>query len=203
MTALASGKKVLLFAGQDSEKSLLFNDLYELDLETKALKQIDSKDGKVVPPIRNSHSMTKLNDKKIIVFGGANEEGPLKDLYELDVETKEFVKVKLDQTDEILPMIEMHSAHIYKGTHLLIIGGRSLEVGKPLNEIAFSDTIYAIDLTTYKVSIFGKLPSALGSHVSAIIDDKYLIVYGGTNGYRFFDSILRYDIEEKEWTLMT
>ena len=100
-------------------------------------------------------------------------------------------------------MIEMHTAHIYKGTHLLIMGGRSLEVGKPLNEIAFSDTIYAIDLATYKVSIFGKLPSALGSHVSAIIDDKYLIVYGGTNGYRFFDSILRYDIEEKEWTLMT
>ena len=96
MTAVASGKKVLLFAGQDSEKSALFNDLYELDLETKALKQIDAKAGKVVPPIRNSHSMTKLNDKKILIFGGANEEGPLKDLYELDVDSKEFVKVKLD-----------------------------------------------------------------------------------------------------------
>ena len=100
-------------------------------------------------------------------------------------------------------MIEMHSAHIYKGTHLLVIGGRSLEVGKPLAEIAFSDTIYAIELANGKVSIFGKLPCALGSHVSAMIDDKYLIVYGGTNGYRFFDSILRYDIDEKQWTLMT
>ena len=100
-------------------------------------------------------------------------------------------------------MIEMHSAHIYKGTHLLIIGGRSLEVGKPLGNIAFSDTIYAIELANGKVSTFGKLPAAVGSHVSAIIDDKYLIVYGGTNGYRFFDSILRYDLEEKAWTLMT
>ena len=51
----------------------------------------------------------------------------------------EFNKVKLDQSEVILPMIEMHSAHIYKGTHLLIIGGRSLEVGKPLGNIAFSD----------------------------------------------------------------
>ena len=100
-------------------------------------------------------------------------------------------------------MIEMHSAHIYQGTHLLIIGGRSLEVGKPLKDIAFSDTIYAIELANGKVSIFGNLPTALGSHVSAIIDDKYLIMYGGTNGYRFFDSILRYDIENKAWTLMT
>ena len=38
ITAIASGNKVLLFAGQDSEKSILFNDLYEFDLETKALK---------------------------------------------------------------------------------------------------------------------------------------------------------------------
>ena len=147
--------------------------------------------------------MTKLNESKILIFGGANEEGPLKDLYELSIDSKEFVKVKLDQSETILPMIEMHTAHIYKGTHLLIIGGRSLEVGKPLNDIQFSDTIYAIDLATFKVSVFGKLPTALGSHVSAMIDDKYLIIYGGTNGYRFFDSILRYDIEDKQWTLMT
>ena len=47
------------------------------------------------------------------------------------------------------------------------------------------------------------MSAALGSHASSIIDDKYLIIYGGTNGYRFFDSILRYDIDEKKWTLMT
>ena len=57
--------------------------------------------------------MTKLNDKKILIFGGANEEGPLKDLYELSMDSKEFVKVKLDQSETILPMIEMHTAHIY------------------------------------------------------------------------------------------
>jgi len=28
-------------------------------------------------------------------------------------------------------------------------------------------------------------------------------LYGGTNGFRFFDNILRYDIENKKWTLMT
>jgi hypothetical protein len=57
-------------------------------------------------------------------------------------------------------------------------------------------------LATKKVSLLGRLPSALGSHVSMLIDDKYLLVYGGTNGYRFFDSLMRYDIENKKWTLM-
>ena len=41
MTAITRGKKVYLFGGQDSEKSVLFNQMYELDLETKALKQIE------------------------------------------------------------------------------------------------------------------------------------------------------------------
>ena len=100
-------------------------------------------------------------------------------------------------------MIEMHTAHIYKGTHLLIIGGRKLEQGQPLDEIAFSDDIYSIELANGKVSLFGRLPTALGSHVSAIVDDEYIVVYGGTNGLRFFDSILRYGIEAREWTLMT
>lgn len=49
----------------------------------------------------------------------------------------------------------------------------------------------------------GTLPADLASHSSALIDDKYLIVYGGTNGLRFFDSILRYSLEDKKWTLMT
>jgi hypothetical protein len=51
--------------------------------------------------------------------------------------------------------------------------------------------------------MFGTLPSAIGSHVSFIVDDKYLVLYGGTNGFRFFDSILRYEISIKKWTLMT
>ena len=72
-----------------------------------------------------------------------------------------------------------------------------------MEHIVFSDDIYAIELATGKVSLFGRLPTALGSHVSAIVDDKYLVVYGGTNGLRFFDSILRYEIETKEWNLMT
>lgn len=67
----------------------------------------------------------------------------------------------------------------------------------------FSDAIYEICLETGKVGHFCKLPSALGSHVSYLVDDQYLIIYGGTNGLRFFDSILRCDLLTKTWTLMT
>jgi hypothetical protein len=36
-----------------------------------------------------------------------------------------------------------------------------------------------------------------------LVDDRYIVVYGGTNGYKFFDSIVRYDIVEKRSQLMT
>jgi hypothetical protein len=39
--------------------------------------------------------------------------------------------------------------------------------------------------------------------VSAIVDDQFLVVYGGTNGFRFFDNLLRYSFADKKWTLMT
>lgn len=99
--------------------------------------------------------------------------------------------------------MEMHTSHVYKGDQLLILGGRALPQGQSLDKIEFSDMIYQVDLKTGKVSEFGKLPSGIGSHVSCIVDDEYLCVYGGTNGYRFFDSILRYEIATKKWTLLT
>ena len=58
-------------------------------------------------------------------------------------------------------------------------------------------------MTSGKVSEFCLLPSALGSHISFIVDNKYLLLYGGTNGLRFFDTILRCDLEFKHWTTMT
>lgn len=179
--------------------------MYVLDLTTLAMQQHEYADGAIIPPIRNSHTFTKgpEGSNKAYIFGGANSDGPLKDLYELNMETLEFTKMALDETEMNLPMIEMHTAHLYQGTHLLIIGGRKLEVGQPLQEIVFSDDIYAVELATGKVTMWGRLPTALGSHVSAIVDDQYLVVYGGTNGLRFFDAILRYEIATKDWTLMT
>lgn len=135
------------------------------------------------------------------IFGGANEDGPLSDLWRFDFESRKFSRVKL--TGIQLPAIEMHTSHIWKEKFLLIVGGRALPQGAKLEEIQFSDLIYKVDLDSGEVSEFAKLPSAIGSHVSAIVDEKYLVVYGGTNGFRFFDNILRYAIADSKWTLMT
>jgi len=183
----------------------MFNEIHTLDLATKTLKLHEYAEGSIYPRQRNSHTFTKgtKDETKAYLFGGANQDGPLKDLFELDLQTLVFRRIALEESEMSMPMVEMHSAHMLNGTHLLIIGGRKLEVGQPLASISFSDDLYTIEIATGKVELFGRLPTALGSHVSAIVDDKFLVVYGGTNGLRFFDSIMRYDIEKKEWTLMT
>jgi hypothetical protein len=85
----------------------------------------------------------------------------------------------------------------------LIVGGRGFFSGHSPHESAFVNNIYSIELATGVVGTFGSLPSELASHCSALIDDQYIVLYGGTNGLRFFDSIVRYTIATKKWMLMT
>lgn len=43
------------------------------------------------------------------------------------------------------------------------------------------------------------MPSIVCSHASAIVKNRFVIMYGGFNGTGLFDSILRYDIQANKW----
>ena len=88
-----SANKVLIFGGQDSQNDRQFNDLYTIDLEANTLTQHEYSDGAVTPAARNSHTLTKHGDSKAYLFGGANADGPRKDLFELDLNTLAFKTV--------------------------------------------------------------------------------------------------------------
>lgn len=97
-----------------------------------------------------------------------------------------------------MPKLEMHTSALYKKQKLLVIGGRGFFDGENFEDTKFSDIIYSIDILTGLVEKFGSLPCDLAAHTSALVDDKYLIIYGGTNGLRIFDSVIRYDIDNKK-----
>jgi Galactose oxidase, central domain len=209
---LPEGKRVALMGGQDSETGTVFNDIYVYDDATKSFSHHVYGEGLVTPAPRNSHTLAQAEGSTVAyLFGGAdNESGPKRDLYKFDLATREFRVINTVDTEGVkLPYIEMHTSHVYKGSKLLIIGGRGYFPGQKIEQTLFHDEIYSVDLdeaspATYgHVSLFGRLPADIGSHQTALIDDKYIVLYGGTNGLRFFDSILRYSIEEKKWTLMT
>ena len=66
----------------------------------------------------------------------------------------------------------------------------------------FRDVVLSLDMNTGNLEEFAQLPTALAAHSSFLVDDKYLVIYGGTNGLRFFDNVIRYDIAAKEWRMM-
>jgi N-acetylneuraminic acid mutarotase len=205
MAAIAYKGKVVMFGGQDSEKQVLYNELYTIDT-TKGyeIKHVQYGDGEIAPIPRNSHVLAPDGEGAAYMFGGANQEGPRRDLMKLDLDTLRFSNIKVQETEKVkLPSLEMHTAHVYQGKKLLILGGRGMFPGQTVEEAAFQDDIYSVDVETGDLEIFGKLPSDLASHQSALIDDQFIVMYGGTNGLRFFDSVIRYSIPDKKWTLMT
>lgn len=80
-------------------------------------------EGLIIPKRRNSHCFVQATSK-VYIYGGANDEGPLNDAYELDMETSKFKRVWIKDPNNA-PYFEMHTAHLYKGNQLLLIGGRS------------------------------------------------------------------------------
>lgn len=93
-------------------------------------------EGATVPTPRNSHTITLSKDgRSAYIFGGANPDGPLNDLYKLNLENLEFTQVKL--SGKTMPMVEMHTSHFYNENQLLIIGGRGINPGQSLEEAEF------------------------------------------------------------------
>jgi len=99
----------------------------------------------VIPPKRNSHTFTLSKDgKHAYLFGGANEEGPLNDLYRLDLETLIFSQIVLKGLD--VPLLEMHTVHVMNENQLLIIGGRGMLKSKGPEDVEFQGSILSVEL---------------------------------------------------------
>lgn len=63
--------------------------------------------------------------------------------------------------------------------------------------------IYCLDLETKTWTILGSFAVPIGSHAATLIANRYIITYGGTNGMKFFDTIMRYDLESKNCLMYT
>lgn len=59
----------------------------------------------------------------------------------------------------------MHTSHLYnEGKNLLVLGGRGIFPGYTLEESAFHNEIYSIELGNGEIEKLGTLPADLASH---------------------------------------
>lgn len=197
----SDSQEVLIIGGQDSDANQQFNDLFAFDKDNQMRKvEFDLSEGMPFPRVRNSHSFVRDHqNQKIYVYGGANSaDGPLNDLFEFDQKENEWVQLLTsgkESAEDVPPPLEMHSSHLYydeeSNPHLLILGGRSKE--------EMSNIIYSLDINELTWSRIGEMPSIICSHASVLIQNRYIVIYGGFSGTSIFDTIRRYDIKENKW----
>ena len=147
-------------------------------------------DIKNTPCERNSHSMCidNINKKILYIFGGGNSIGLLNDLWEYNFDNEKFNLITLEENK--IPSREMHGMIYYKD-NLYILGGRLYD--------SIDDKIYKINLTTLKLdSDFTKLPRALCSFAYSPYKN-YIIIYGGSDGVSFLNSIYIYNLNNNKW----
>ena len=104
--------------------------------------------------------------------------------------------------DNPLPMMEMHTAHLNQaGTNIYVVGGRIHYPG--VEDCGGSQSIYNINLVTKEVSTLAGMASMLLSHASTLVNDRYIILYGGTDGLGFVERVTRYDILKESWSTLS
>lgn len=133
MATVVHKGRIIMFGGQDSEKGVLYNELYTID-SNQGFKVLHHSygDGEIAPIPRNSHTMVSDGQGSAYMFGGANEEGPRRDLYKLDLDTLRFSNIKIQDDPKVkVPSLEMHTSHLYNnGKKVLILGGRGMFPGQ-------------------------------------------------------------------------
>jgi hypothetical protein len=123
--------------------------MFTFDPATRSIAHVDYGYGKVAPTPRNSHTLSQADGARFAyLFGGAdNDNGSKRDLYKLDLETLDFNVIKLEVPADVkFPYLEMHTAHVYQGNKLMIIGGRGYYLGEPIESTNFHNQIFVIDV---------------------------------------------------------
>ena len=91
--------------------------------------------------------------------------------------------------------MEMHTGHIWydksNKPKLLIFGGRAYDFSDPLDpKEAFNNDIFMFDPETKNWSVFASMPVPICSHAACIVSNRYIVLYGGTNGMKIFDNVM-------------
>ena len=189
--------KVLYFGACDEKNKKKFDPLYMYHSSSKELKP-QSFNKKRIPEKRSNHTFTtsETTNKAYVVGGRTDDKCYQKEVYEVNLTTLEFRLLKLDESEEKLPPIAMHTCHLINNDRdLLVVGG--------CDGSTISRDILTINLATMKVEWYAHLPLPLCAHSSIVVDNKYLLVNSGTNGNYLLKEFLRLDLESREWSYLT
>ncbi|CAH8390425.1 unnamed protein product [Eruca vesicaria subsp. sativa] len=169
------GKKLVIFGGQDVNKSLL-NDLHLLDLDTMTWDEIDAVGSPPSP--RSDHAAAVHAERYLLIFGGGSHTNCFNDLHVLDLQTMEWSKHT--QQGEA-PTPRAGHAGVTIGENWFIVGGGDNTSGACETVVLNMSTLAWSVLT----SVQGGVPLAsegLSLVVSSYNGEDVIVAFGGYNG---------------------
>jgi len=121
---LYRGKYMIIYGGED-EQGQRRNETIVCDLETKAIRTLDTKEP---PPPMAYHAATKITEKHWLIHGGY----PMKDnnIYMLDIEACQWYQVESSEKARVFH----HCIHATSSQDIVIFGGKDFR--KSIDQLA-------------------------------------------------------------------
>ncbi|RKP13928.1 hypothetical protein BJ684DRAFT_22668 [Piptocephalis cylindrospora] len=165
-TTCLYNRSIYLFGGGDGARAL--NAVYRLDTSDLSALAWTKMDVEGTPP----------HLPKLIVYGGSDGHECFSDCHILDLNTRVWSNVALDQ---VIPRLS-HTA-ILVGSYLFIIGGH--------DGTQYSSEVLLLNLVTMTWEtrkVYGRTPSGRGYH-SVLLYDSRIFLHGGYDGQTVFDEM--------------
>ena len=144
------------------------------------------------PSKRWGHSAILYNNN-MIIFGGRHLQRSLSTTYLLDFTTFNWSKIEPEGPPP--SGRDSHSAILYNNYDMIIFGGNGCTT-------KFND-LWDFNISEYKwtkLATLGKSPCARDGHLSALIHNKYMVIYSGLNDkYEVINDLFLFDFKERKW----
>ncbi len=183
---------ILVFGGHDGHH--FFNDLYILDLTTRAWSPVEP-NSEIVPPPRYAHSMNIVG-RQLLIFGGSGSDGvAYNDLWIFDFETLLWLRPALAGVPP--EPRSYHSASLV-GDKILVFGGKWQKTW--YNDVVILD----IPSRTWVPLALappteGQALAPRGYHTATVVNDNLICILGGSGGTRMTKELLLFDLADMRW----
>lgn len=187
-TAVLVGKKILVYGGWNGMNVL--DDLYSFEVATMHWQKLDTT-GEA--PKRQFHTAHVIGSK-MFVFGGGDGKNWLNSLHCLNLRNLEW---SLCRTGGTVPPGRLQHCSVVHRKKLFVFGGEP-------DRQAQLDDFYVLNTKNLDWTQVTRSegPSARVSCACAIANDS-LFVFGGFDGDKWLNDLYEFDINTKEWSLVT
>ena len=146
------------------------------------------------PSKRWGHSAVLYNNS-MIIFGGRHSQRILSNIYSLDFATLSWTKI--EPSSKAPQARDSHSAIIYNNSDMIIFGGNG--VSKKMDDL-WNFNFNVKKWTEISKNEKGIWPKPRDGHNTAVIYNKYMVIYAGLDDNdNVIQEIFLYEIEKKLW----